>query len=79
MSIVGSEIDVRNLLPLIRMPTLVIHRTGDRVCKIGEGRYVAEHIPGAQFVELPGDDHTVYLGDSDAVINQVEAFLSVKG
>jgi pimeloyl-ACP methyl ester carboxylesterase len=74
--IYGQQIDVRRLLPTIRAPTLVLHRTGDRVCLIDEGRYVAEHISGARFVELPGDDHMVILGDQDVVVDEVEAFLA---
>jgi pimeloyl-ACP methyl ester carboxylesterase len=53
----NAEIDIRAVLPSIRVPTLVVHRTGDRCLKVDEGRYLASHIPGARFVELPGDDH----------------------
>jgi class 3 adenylate cyclase len=51
------EVDVRSVLPTIRVPTTVVHRTGDRVAPIEGGRYLAEHIPGAKLIELPGDDH----------------------
>jgi pimeloyl-ACP methyl ester carboxylesterase len=51
------ERDLRGVLPAIRVPTLVLHRAGDRYIEIGHGRYLAEHIPGAKYVELPGDDH----------------------
>ena len=51
----NAEIDIRDVLPSIRVPTLVIHRTGDRCLKVEEGRYLASRIPGATFVELPGD------------------------
>ena len=63
----NAEIDVRNVLPLVRVPTLVLHRTGDRCLLVEEGRYVASLIPGAQFVELPGDDHLPFVGDQDAI------------
>jgi class 3 adenylate cyclase len=69
-------LDVRDVLPAVRTPTLVVHRAGDRVVGVGNGRYLAEHIPGARLVELPGDDHLFYLGDADAVLDEVEEFLT---
>ena len=63
----NAEIDVRDVLPLVRVPTLVLHRTGDRCLHVEEGRYVAGLVPGAQFVELPGDDHLPFVGDQDAM------------
>jgi hypothetical protein len=72
----NAEIDVRHVLPAIRVPTLVVHRTDDRCLKVEEGRYVAEHIPGATFVELPGDDHLPFVGDQDAMLDAIEPFLS---
>lgn len=71
----NTEVDIRPLLPLIQTPTLVIHRTGDRCLKVEEGRYVASRIPGAQFVELEGNDHLPFVGDQDAVLAAVEEFL----
>ena len=71
----NTSIDVRDLLPAIRVPTLVIHRTGDRDSHVEEGRYLAAHIPGAKFVELPGDDHLLYVGDQDAVLREIETFI----
>jgi class 3 adenylate cyclase len=59
------ETDVRALLPTIRVPTIVVHRSGDQVVPIAWGRYVAEHIPGARFVELAGADHLWFVGDTD--------------
>src|SRR4051794_2904881 len=53
--LMNSLIDVRPVLPAIRVPTLVMHRTGDRDARVEEGRYIADHIPAARFVELPGD------------------------
>ena len=54
------EVDVRSVLPAIRVPTTIVHRTGDRVAPVEGGRHLAEHIPGAKMVELPGDDHTSF-------------------
>ncbi len=58
------------------MPTLVLHRTGDRCLRVEEGRYVASLIPGARFVELPGDDHLPFVGDQDAILDEIERFLA---
>ncbi|HWI17075.1 MAG TPA: alpha/beta fold hydrolase [Vicinamibacterales bacterium] len=72
----NAEIDIRELLPSIRVPTLVIHRTGDQTLKVEEGRYLASRIPGARFVELPGADHLPFVGDQDAILSAVEDFLA---
>jgi class 3 adenylate cyclase len=72
----NTAIDVRDILPTIRVPTLVLHRVGDRVVDIEQGRYFAKHIPGAKFVELNGDDHLWWVGDSEAIVNEVQAFLT---
>ncbi|HEY5402920.1 MAG TPA: alpha/beta fold hydrolase [Pyrinomonadaceae bacterium] len=72
----NAEIDVRRVLPTIRVPSLVIHRTGDLLLKIDEGRFVADCIPGSKFVELPGDDHLPFVGDQDAILDEVEEFLT---
>ncbi len=69
-------IDIRHVLPAIRVPTLVLHRAGDRSIPVEHGRYLAEHIPGARFVELPGDDHLPFVGDQDAILDEVEEFLT---
>jgi len=71
----NSEIDVCRVLPSIRVPTIVLHRTNDRVTLVEEGRYVAALIPDAQFVELPGDDHLPFVGDQDAMLDEIEEFL----
>ena len=70
------DIDVRKVLPVIRVPTLVLHRKEEQVFRVGSGRYLAEHIPGARYVELPGQDHWWWLGDSDAVINEIQSFIA---
>ncbi|HKO61015.1 MAG TPA: alpha/beta fold hydrolase [Pyrinomonadaceae bacterium] len=72
----NAEIDVRQVLPSVHVPTLVIHRTGDQCLKVEEGRYVAEHIPSAKYVELPGEDHLPFVGDQDAILDEVEEFLT---
>jgi class 3 adenylate cyclase len=71
-----DEIDVRPVLPTIRIPTLVLHCTGDLVVNVENGRYLARHIPNAKYVELPGADHFPYLGDSDAILAEIEEFLT---
>ncbi len=72
----NMEIDVRHILPVIRVPTLIVHRTGDRLTRVEQARYMAERIPGAKLVELPGIDHTPWVGDSDALLDEVEEFLT---
>ena len=71
-----DEIDVRPVLPTIRIPSLVLHCTGDRVVNVENGRYLARHIPNAKYVELPGADHFPYLGDADAILAEIEEFLT---
>jgi pimeloyl-ACP methyl ester carboxylesterase len=73
--LMNSEIDVRAVLPTITAPTLVMHRTHDRDSRVEEGRYIADHIPGARFVQLPGDDHLPWM-DSDQVLDEIEEFLT---
>jgi len=70
------EDDVRPLLPAISVPTVVLHREGDRFIRPGAGRYLAEHIPRAKFVVLPGDDHLLFVGDTDALVDEIEEFLT---
>ena len=70
------EIDVRGVLPSISTPTLVTHRSGDRLVLVDQARYLAEHIPGARYVELPGEDHLPWVGDQDAIIDEIEEFLT---
>jgi class 3 adenylate cyclase len=73
---INTNIDIRSILPTIRVPTLMIHRSGDRDANVEEGRWIASQIPGARFVELPGDDHIPWVGDSDAILDLVEEFLT---
>jgi class 3 adenylate cyclase len=73
---VNLEDDLRPFLPSISVPTLVLHREGNRYIRLGAGRYLAEHIPNAKFVVLPGDDHLFYVGDTDALADEIEEFLT---
>jgi pimeloyl-ACP methyl ester carboxylesterase len=70
------EIDIRDILPAIRAETLVLHRTGDLIVPVGCGRYLAEHIPGARYVELEGDDHLWFAGNADGLLDEVEEFVT---
>lgn len=69
-------IDVRPLLPTLRVPTLVLHRTGDTFIDPGHSRVLAETIPGARYVELPGQDSLAMLGDTEALLGEIEEFLT---
>jgi class 3 adenylate cyclase len=72
----NMEIDVRAVLPTIRVPTLVLHRSGDRAVSVEEGRYLAAHIPGAKLVEQPGEDH-VFAGEgAEPLIREIERFVA---
>ena len=68
--------DVRAILPAIRVPTLILHRRGDRLIDVNNGRYLAAHIPHARYVELPGDDHMYFTGDADALLDEIEEFVT---
>ena len=72
----NTQIDIRHVLPAIRVPTLIIHRAGDLDANVGGGRYMAGQVPGAKYVELPGDDHLPWVGDQDAILGAAEEFLS---
>jgi pimeloyl-ACP methyl ester carboxylesterase/DNA-binding winged helix-turn-helix (wHTH) protein len=72
----NAEIDIRGILPSIRVPTLVLHRRHDRCLKVDEGRYIASRIPGALFVELPGEDHLPFVGDQDTLLDEIERFVT---
>ena len=76
LTIMNSEIDVRNVLPLVRVPTLVMHRRGDICLKVEEGRFVADMIPGAKYVEMEGIDHLPFVGDQVEVLDEIEEFVT---
>ena len=70
------RLDIRELLPRIKTPTLILHRRNDTWIEVGHARYLAAHIPAASHVELPGADHRPWLGDVDAIVDEVERFLT---
>jgi len=70
------DIDVRPALPLIQAPTLIMHRTGDRMVSVRHARYLAEHIEGARLTEMDGTDHFWWTEDSDAIVEEIEEFLT---
>jgi class 3 adenylate cyclase len=72
----NAKIDIRHVLPAIRVPTLLLHSIGDRAVDIGGSRYMAEQIPGAKLIELPGRDHLPFLSDADRVLDEIEEFLT---
>ena len=72
----NTQIDVRDVLPTIQAPTLVLHRKDDLDASVEEGRWIAGRIPGAKFVELPGDAHTLWAGDTDSIVDEIEEFLT---
>jgi pimeloyl-ACP methyl ester carboxylesterase/DNA-binding CsgD family transcriptional regulator len=72
----NAEIDVRPVLPAVRVPTLVLHRRDDVRVNVGGGQYLAQHIGGAKYVEIPGSDHLIWVGDIDRVVDEIEEFLT---
>jgi pimeloyl-ACP methyl ester carboxylesterase len=76
LSRMNAQIDIRQVLPAIRVPTLILHSVNDQTLPIGGSRYIAEHIPGARLIELTGADHIPWLADADAVVEEVEEFLT---
>jgi len=71
-----AEKDLRGVLPAIRVPTLVLHRSGNRYVDVEHGRYLARHIPGAKLVEIPGEDHLYFTGETGALLDEIEEFLT---
>jgi pimeloyl-ACP methyl ester carboxylesterase/DNA-binding CsgD family transcriptional regulator len=72
----NMALDIRDVLPGIDLPTLVLHRSGDPWIDVGHARYLAAHLPAATYVELPGSDHRPWLGDVDAIADEIEVFLT---
>ena len=71
------DVDIRHVLPAVRVPTLILHRTGDQACSVEMGRDLATRVPGARYVELPGADHVPCVGESaDATLDEIEEFLT---
>jgi class 3 adenylate cyclase/pimeloyl-ACP methyl ester carboxylesterase len=73
---INAETDVRDVLPSVRVPTLILHRSGDTPIRVGHGRYLHEHIRDSRYIELPGDDHFFWVGDIGAIFGEVEEFLT---
>jgi class 3 adenylate cyclase len=69
------DTDTRGIVGAIRVPTLVVHRVGDRNVDVKNARYAAENIPGARYAELPGDDHLPWVGDSERIVTEIRTFL----
>ncbi len=72
----NAQIDVRPILKTIQVPTLILHRRGDKCLVVDEGRYLADNIPGAKFLELPGDDHLPFIGRLEDVLDPIQQFLT---
>lgn len=72
----NREIDVRHVLPATHVPTLILHRTAEHLIDVKHARYLARYIPGAKLVELAGEDHTPWFGDSEAILDEIEQFLT---
>jgi class 3 adenylate cyclase len=73
----NSQIDISDIVSTIRVPTLVIHRTDDKAINVEGGRFLAEHIPGARYIELPGVDHAPMVGDNaDEIVDAIQEFLT---
>lgn len=70
------DIDARPVLPAVSVPALVLHRSGDRIVPVEHGRYVAQHIAGAKYVELSGSDHTFWTGDAEVLLDEIQEFLT---
>jgi class 3 adenylate cyclase len=76
MDVLTSGADIRSVLPLINTPTLVLHRVDNAFFPIGHGQYLAENIAGAKLIELPGEDHLPFAGDTDTLLGEIEEFLT---
>lgn len=72
----NTEVDIINILPSIRVPTLIMQRSDDIDVKIEEGRFIAERIAGAKFVELAGDDHLFWVGDTRRILDEIRSFVA---
>jgi class 3 adenylate cyclase len=76
LTLLNAQIDIRPILPTIQIPTLVMHRTGDLQVPVEAGRALARHIPGAKFIEYPGEDHVYWSGDVEAFLGDIEEFVT---
>jgi class 3 adenylate cyclase len=76
MAMTAVDLDVRDKLPRIRVPTLVMHRPAERIWDVRHSHYLSENIPGARYVELQGEDSLPHVGDSDAILEEIQEFLT---
>ena len=74
LHIANDQIDVRAILPQVRRPTLILHRRRDRAVSVANGRYLADHLPDSEYLELPGNDHLPYEGDADRLVEAIVRF-----
>ncbi len=74
--LMNGEIDVRHVLPAIRVPTLIIHNARERTVPVEAARYLAQHIANARYAELDGIDHLPWVGNPDAILDEIEEFLT---
>ena len=72
----GLEIDVRDVVPSVRVPTLIVHRVDDPICHVENARYLAQHIPGARYVELPGYTHVPWADSGSEILDEIREFLT---
>jgi class 3 adenylate cyclase len=72
----AMEIDVRDVVPVVRVPTLIIHRVDDPICHVGNARFLAANIPGARYVELPGNTHVPWAGTDTDVLDEIREFVT---
>jgi class 3 adenylate cyclase len=72
----NTQADIREVLPAVRVPTLIMNRIGDRDVLVEEARYIAARIPGAKLVELPGEDHSAWTGETEPMLDEIEEFLT---
>ncbi len=70
------DLDVRHVLPAIQCPVLILHRSDDPITRVEHGRYLAEHLPGARYVELPGEGHAYWSDDPDDLLDEIQEFLT---
>jgi class 3 adenylate cyclase len=70
------ETDVRDVVASVHVPALVLHRTHDRLVNVGNGRWLAEHLPNARLLELPGDDHVIWYQDAETILGEAQEFLT---
>jgi pimeloyl-ACP methyl ester carboxylesterase len=76
LAVIFRDLDIRAVLPSIQAPTLVLQRLGDRISPVSQARFLAATIPDARLVELPGEDHIPFLGDGDAILDEVEELVT---